>query len=576
MVDQKCIEDVIRRYYEMMFPQELFENEYIRLVAIRNSTDGTKASFTRYVRTFEEYLGFVMKYRQDYDLFNQIATNKGNQSGTAENQWRRRVLFLDFDCKDQPEMRTAKDCREWIKSKLPKLFVHCIINSGHGFHFYVCVPETDEIDDLISMNETIAQITKADLKAVMPTQISRIPGSYNHKTATGADYKSKDEWSFVKVVINSYGDNRYRALDSSYIQRMISEYQYREEVERVLDKTVWHYEYLDDYPQYLCIRRAIEEGVDKGQRNFWLGRIVKMLQKQGYTQTAILRECQSFNKKCRPPKSEQEIEKDTQRFLNGEYHLLGCYEAFPESDPRRRWVYEMCDKAHCASHHAGVTATIEGAPPAKINRKVLSNKELRDMDGIYFLVLTVMDVYVDSYGRRGFRVRDLEKLLHSSVAKQQCVSYRRLKTILRDLEQKKYIEILPDAKKPSEFGLSKLKIARRLKEFQQGYVWFYFSIANAVIDGKISQTDYRVFLALARNLQTDNKAVTYAQLADDLQMDINNIGKSIRKLRDERCLIIYKGYTERGYEFNRYQFTDPVIFECDFQETDNEVISLIR
>ena len=102
--------------------------------------------------------------------------------------------------------------------------------------------------------------------------------------------------------------------------------------------------------------------------------------------------------------------------------------------------------------------------------------------------------------------------------------------ILEDLGKKKYIEILSDAKNPSEFGLSKLKLSRRLKEFQQGYVWFYFSIANALIDGKISQTDYRVFIALARNLQTDNKAVTYAQLADDLQMDINNIGKSIRKL----------------------------------------------
>ena len=35
-----------------------------------------------------------------------------------------------------------------------------------------------------------------------------------------------------------------------------------------------------------------------------------------------------------------------------------------------------------------------------------------------------------------------------------------------------------------------------LNEFQQGYIEFYFTVANALIDGKISQTDYLVYLAL--------------------------------------------------------------------------------
>ena len=97
-----------------------------------------------------------------------------------------------------------------------------------------------------------------------------------------------------------------------------------------------------------------------------------------------------------------------------------------------------------------------------------------------------------------------------------------------------------------------------------------------MIDGKISENDYLVFLTLVRNLQTDRKAVTYEQLADDLGMDAHNVGKSIRKLRDERCLIVEKRYTERGYEYNHYCLTSPEAFDQGTHEVEDEIIQLIR
>ena len=166
---ENTLDDKLRQYYEMLFPEALQENEYIRLVAIRNTTDGTGGSFVRYVRRFDDYLAFIKRFRHDYDLFNQIATNRGGQYGTKANQWHRRVLFLDFDRKVNPGMKTAQDCTTWIHNKLPKLFVHCIVNSGNGFHVYICVPQTEDISDLVSVNRMIAEITGADMKAVMPT-----------------------------------------------------------------------------------------------------------------------------------------------------------------------------------------------------------------------------------------------------------------------------------------------------------------------------------------------------------------------------------------------------------------------
>ena len=436
-------EEALRRFWRMLYPGDLRSDEYVRLVGIRKNPDGTSETLTRFIRTFDEYKTFVYRYRYTYDLYGQLATNRGTDHGTIETQYRRRVLFLDFDQKDHPEIKTAHNVTAAIHEKLPKLFIHTIVDSGHGYHCYVSVPETAVLTDLVSLNKKVAEIVGADLKAVIPTQVSRIPNTYNLKDG---------EQIPVRIVTNDYGGRYYRPLDLRYVRSMCEEYVRQRETENVLEKIQWHYEALSEAPDYLCIRRAMEEGVDKGQRNFWHGRIVAMLQKVGYTPSRIHEECQVFNQRCRPPKSREEIAADTDRYLAGDYRLLGCYEAFSEGDPRRGWVKDLCDKAHCRTHHVGMTVTVEGAPPAKINRKALDNRTLREMDGVGFLVLTVIDVYKDAFGRRGFRVSNLQKLLHSSVAKKQLVSERRLREVLADLVKRKFIELIPDRKHPTDYG----------------------------------------------------------------------------------------------------------------------------
>ena len=138
--------------------------------------------------------------------------------------------------------------------------------------------------------------------------------------------------------------------------------------------------------------------------------------------------------------------------------------------------------------------------------------------------------------------------------------------------EKGYIEVKPDKSKPDDFRENRLKLSRRLNEFQQGHIEFYFSIANALIDGKISQIDYIVYIALVNNLQSGKK-VTYEALAETIGLDKltpNEIGKHIRKLSKERCLIIQKQYTDKGYEWNKYKFISPHDLE-DERTVDYEV-----
>lgn len=59
---------------------------------------------------------------------------------------------------------------------------------------------------------------------------------------------------------------------------------------------------------------------------------------------------------------------------------------------------------------------------------------------------------------------------------------------------------------------------------------------------------------------------TYDELSEAIGLDElspNEIGKHIRKLRKERCLIIEKQYTDKGYEWNKYKFINPYEAEGD-------------
>ena len=554
-------EKALRQYYDMLYPDKLKANEYIRLVVIHRNEDGTQNTIVRYAKNFEKYREFILKYRYSYDVYNQIATNRNNIDGSRKSQRYRKVLYLDFDRKDYPDIDHVKDFSRMIKKKFPNLFIHGIYDSGHGYHFYISIKGSCKIDEIIRLNRALAEITGADLKAVSPTQISRPPCTYNHKNRDGRyNYEYREEWSMVRCVLNDYqSGNQFREYVLPDISSMIDDYYLEQNYQKKLEKEPWNYDLLPNYPYYLCIRKVMHEGADKGERNFWHGRIVKLLQMEGYTESKIYSMCREYNQKCRPPKSEKEIEEDTKRLMEGNYKFLGCYESLPESDFRRHWLERECDKYHCATYHNGAKISEIRGEAAKLNRKLFKQAVFQEMTGNKFLILTLLEVYKDSYGRMGFRVRNLKRLLYSTIQKRYCIGENKLKGLLLELEKESLITLTPDKKKPKDFNETKIKLARRLNEFQQGYIEFYFTVAGALIDGKISQTDYLVYLALVDSLRS-GKSVTYEDLAYKIgrkSLTANEVGKHIRKLAIERCLKVRKEYTEQGYEYNHYSFTDP-------------------
>ena len=150
------------------------------------------------------------------------------------------------------------------------------------------------------------------------------------------------------------------------------------ETYEISEKVPWDYTSGAD-KCYLCIQKVMNEGADEGQRNFWHGRIVSFLKKNGYSSAKIYAACKEYNLKCRPPKTNKVIEEDTKRFIESDYNLLGCYGAFEENDPRHMWIVAQCDEGYCKNHYEESRRINEYDPGVKINKKILTNSNLRTM-----------------------------------------------------------------------------------------------------------------------------------------------------------------------------------------------------
>ena len=99
----------------MLFPEQLEKDEYIRLIAMKKNNQGSPICMNvEYVQSYEEYAAFVHSHKL-WDVYNQIATNKGKENGKEESQYRRKVLYFDFDKKDYSDLLgwSTHDSGKW-------------------------------------------------------------------------------------------------------------------------------------------------------------------------------------------------------------------------------------------------------------------------------------------------------------------------------------------------------------------------------------------------------------------------------------------------------------------------------
>lgn len=410
----------IDKYFEILFEIDpetndflLEPDEYIRLVAIKekvvDSDTGEPSKkipivINKYYKTKSNIIEFVKKYMYNYNIYIGLSTTKG-ENATSEYMYRRKTLMLDFDKKDYKQYSDVKDFSRHIKARLPELFNHMIVDSGNGYHFYVATKLYKNINRVANVNRELAEIVGADTKATLPTQIVRLPTSYNNKDPSNPKY--------VTIVANNLESNpqKFSPYGLAKIEKMI-------EISNN-NKIFWEQvqplpsiEYTNE-SRFYCVENMLSRGVQQGERNFALGRITKYLQLiKGYTKYHALETVQEWNRKCDPPKPPNIVEMDFNNYWDKDYKLLGCF-VTDESD--QKIINRFCDKTLCRTIEEH-KPNIEGTE-LMFDNNLLKNTIMRKLSGYHYMVLSVLDFH-----NRGLTKKELIEKLTGRQTKKCCIS----------------------------------------------------------------------------------------------------------------------------------------------------------
>lgn len=520
------------KYYEMLFDIDpvtndfaLEEDEYIRIVAKKSCKENDDVTIMKFFKTKTEIAEFVESHKFVFNIFIGLSTTKG-QGGKAENMYKRKVLFFDFDRKDYPTYKEVKHFSYHIKKALPTLFYHMIVDTGHGFHYYVAV-DSENHKRIVNDNAEMGKIIGTDVGALLSTQIARLPTTIN--------LKDEDDKKPVSIVINNLETrpDKFKPYKLSTIERIINlDKQNKKILENLQPLPSRSFEKCTSY---YCVEAMMAEGVEEGNRNFALGRITNYLRDiKGYTQSVSLKMVQEWNLRCKPPKPTNIIEQDFNSYWNGKYKLLGC--RVPD-EKHQKLINQFCDKSKCYSIFEETERGIVEAEDLMYDNNVLKNTYLRQLNGYHYMVLSVMDFYGKPINRR-----NLKNALTSRKGK-LCISENTLREVLQTLIDKKFISYDENYKVYS---------IEEKANYGAGYTRYYYSAVTMLINRIISSKEYLVYLCLIRNLQ-QNKDVTYDTIADNLDMDKGNISGYIKGLYDAGVILIDKHYNEKGREYNIYR-----------------------
>ena len=418
----------------MLYPEKLKDNEYVALFFMKTDKDGNvligkdgkKVEFHKYAKNFEEYQDYIDRFRYNFHVYNALATVKVGSDGEPHrreaNMRQQRVLFIDFDKKDHPNLKDAHDFTKMIRKKLPNVFLHAYYDSGHGYHYYIIIPPTCKIREISEFNKEICALVGADTNACKVTQISRIPCTFNRK--------NPDENGKFPMVreIDHYRKHpqqivKFHPLNIDNLKRTVVNAKKLFTTENIpkLPFVEWKYDTDGfDVKQYscLCTEKVFHEGADEHERNTWLGRIIVWLKRQKYADYKIEQMCQEWNTRCRPPKSIAETQDEIKGWYewfekNGIEKIGGCWWNI-EDERKREIIHRQCDKYHCKQDvDPYESMSISTDVGVKMSQKVLTDGKLcmkgkYIMSGYEYLILTVLDKYMPRTGRTPFTVKDLK------------------------------------------------------------------------------------------------------------------------------------------------------------------------
>lgn len=531
--------DIIDRMYKLkQFIMELYKpcigtgnnlqnNEYI--TTFQHNGEFKKID---HYKNVDDLVAFAIRNRQNLYLntyFN-VATTDGLARAT-KNIKKAYCIALDFDKKDLKE-----NCNiEYIQAKFKehKLWYNAIVSSGNGFHYYIFIKPTQDIDLVVEVTKKIASLLGADTKACLPTQILRLPYTFN--------VKEESNKKLVKLV---YLDKEAKRKNINILaKRFIKK-------ESVFDSKSIEYT-INNTNIPNCIAKLLKNGSIKGNRNTDLQKIVISLRLRNKSLETVLKVVHEWNNKNDKKLSESELEYQAKYiFENVKYTDLGCKECDSKDNC---WTRTVSQFDFPSDYKVLTLAEATTKYLKKSNRK-----GIKQMNGNQILVYSVLKCHADGLFKNEI-VKEMtykdKKLKKITVA----LSDKTLRNTLKELEENKFITVETVGQK----NLYKVKETRNKVEltYNISYAAAYECIKNNISTEELRLYNYMRYLhnkeqrenpkALKGNLLQVNQRV----LGKEFGLTQGRISQMIENLLDEKLISIwYRGQSKNnGFDYYIYR-----------------------
>lgn len=495
----------------------LRENEHITL--FKSNKNNVK---TEHYKNIDDTVEAILKPQNHYyNVYFNLATTNG-LGRDREAQKVRYCLAFDFDKKDLGEQCNIYYIQEQFKKN--SLYYHAIVDSGNGYHFYIFIEPTKNIDLVEKVNKILANRLGADINATLSTQLLRVPCTFNIK-------KERKKVNLVHI------DENPKRKSIEYFNR-----QYLQE--KPLEGEGNNY-IVNNTNIPPCMLKIIADGSNEGNRHNDLYKLVKTLQNRNKTEPQILEVLKSWNNKSNPPLSENDLKNSIKGALKSIAGILYSCNGCASSKECFNTVYS--DFNHTEFDNL-ITLTESHTKYLKSSNR----KGAKIMTGNDLLVYGILKNHSDGLYRE-----EIEEVL--TYKKTVALSKPTLTKTLQSLEENKFITV----EKIGKRKFYKLNTVRSKEEckYSVSIGATYNTIRGIISTEELRLYNYMRYLhhkeqrenpkALKGNLFQINQDV----LAKDLGVTQGRISQMVQNLIDERLIDIWYRQPSKnnGFLYNIYR-----------------------
>lgn len=514
-------------YFNFLFGDK-GKDEYITIFATHK--ENPEITTTKHYKTITGAVEYANKIKNHWNVYVNLACTDGTGRAT-QNLTSRNVLAFDFDLKQMGDKFNHKDLLQLFQKQ--GLYYHFLVASGGGFHVYLKVDRTTDLDKLTAINKAMAVRLGADEKATLQTQVLRVPATYNHKYSK----RKLVNGVFKAPIIHNYNMDK---LHKQYV------------FDTAVDETVIKYIPTKNLPH--CIER-IMQGVADGERDFCLYRLVGYFKKANYTKAKTLTIIKEWNTKCNPPMADSRVEYHVNYCWDKGYNTFGC----KSDDPTvQQNIAKYCDTVQCnkidkfeKAYDNVKTVQFE----YKTLEKIKSRGDKKMLNGNHLAVISVLKVHDE-----GLTMAQLEAELTPKLPKKaklrkliteepKCIMSKptRLK-VMAELEELGTIEVTK-----GRSNLPSLYKIKDIKCLESEKLTISYHATQRFIDGAIEQSAFRLYCYMMYRLNK-RENVVQEEVARDLGMTQQAVSKLIKELEEARFLRVWVDRSVNSLGANVYEW----------------------